>query len=62
MMPVEQAGQLIPIEEVPGDQEIWEDERNFRRDQATEDVNPVPAYPEPLEYVEPPEYLEPSVD
>ena len=55
MMSMEQVGRLILIEEVPGDQEIWEDERNFRRDWVTEDVNPVLTYPKPLEYVEPPQ-------
>jgi len=34
----------------------------FRRDQATEDINPMLAYPEPPEYIEPPQYLEPSLD
>jgi len=46
----EYAGRLIPVEEV------WEDERNFRRDRLTEDVNPVPEYPEPPEYIPPPVY------
>jgi len=52
MTPGEFAGRLVPIEEV------WEDERNFRRDRATEDVNPVPEYPEPPEYIPPPVYDE----
>jgi len=55
-------GWLVPIENVAPDQEIWENERKFRRDRVTEDVNPVLAYPEPPEYIEPPQYLEPSVD
>ena len=46
---------LVPIEEVD---EIWEDERAFRRDRLTEDINPVPGYPEPPEYVPPPVYDE----
>jgi len=56
MTPVEFTGCFIPIEEVEADREIWEDERNFRRDQVTEDVNPVPEYPEPPEYIPPPVY------
>ena len=52
MTPGEFVGHLIPIEEV------WEDERNFRRDRATEDTNPVPEYPEPPEYIPPPVYDE----
>ena len=61
MLPMEQAGWLVLIEEVLVDREIWEDERHFRRDWATEDINPVPEYPEPPEYVDPPQYLEPSL-
>jgi len=52
MTPGEYAGRLIPVEEV------WEDERDFRSDRATEDVNPVPEYPEPPEYIPPPVYDE----
>jgi len=53
MTPGEFAGHLIPVEE-----EVWEDERNFRRDRATEDINPVPEYPKPPEYIPPPVYDE----
>jgi len=58
MSPDEFAGRLVPIEdvEVPQVQEIWEDERNFRRDRAEEDVDPVPEYVDPPEYVPPPVY------
>jgi len=52
MTPGEFVGRLIPVEEV------WEDERNFRRDRATEDINPVPEYPKPPEYIPPPVYDE----
>jgi len=52
MTPGEFAGRLIPVEEV------WEDERNFREDRLTEDINPVPSYPEPPEYIPPPVYDE----
>jgi len=52
MTPGEYAGRLIPVEEV------WEDERNFREDRLTEDINPVPSYPEPPEYIPPPVYDE----
>ena len=58
MPPVEQAGRLIPVEEIERDEDLWEDERHFRRDRATEDVNPVPSYPEPPEYIPPPVYDE----
>ena len=58
MAPVEFVGCLIPIEEVPDDQDIWEDERNFRRDRAIEDRDPVPGYPVPPEYIPPPVYDE----
>jgi len=56
------AGRLVLIEEVLADQEIWEDERHFQRDWVTEDVDPVPEYPELLDYIDPPQYLEPSLD
>jgi len=58
MSPEEFAGRLVPIEdvEVPQVQEIWEDERNFRRDRAEEDVDPVPGYVDPPEYIPPPVY------
>ena len=56
--PVDLAGRLILIEEVVADQEVWEDKRAFRRDWLTEDVNPVPEYPEPPKYVPPPIYDE----
>jgi len=55
MTPGEYVRRLIPIEE---EGEIWEDERAFRRDRLTEDINPVPGYPEPLEYIPPPVYDE----
>jgi len=58
MTPAEFTGRLIPIEEVPNDQDIWEDERNFRWDWATEDQDPVPDYLEPPEYIPPPVYDE----
>ena len=58
LTPGEYAGRLIPIEEVERDQDLWEDERHFRRDQTTEDINPVPSYPEPPEYIPPPVYDE----
>jgi len=58
MTPGEYAGRLIPIDEIEADEEIWEDERVFRRDRLTEDINPVPGYPEPPEYVPPPVYDE----
>ena len=51
-------GRLIPIEEIEADEDVWEDERNFRRDRLTEDINPVPSYPEPPEYIPPPVYDE----
>jgi len=57
MTPGEYTGRLIPIEELE-DGGIWEDERNFRRDRATEDRDPVPGYPVPPEYVPPPVYDE----
>jgi len=44
--------------EIEADEEVWEDERAFRRDRLTEDINPVPGYPEPPEYVPPPVYDE----
>jgi len=56
MMPAGQVGHLVPIEGVPRDQDIWEDERNFCQDRATEDHNPVPNNPEPPEYIPPPVY------
>jgi len=56
MSPDEFAGRLVPIEEVAPIQEIWEDERNFRRDRATEDRDPVPEYIDPPEYLPPPLY------
>ena len=56
MTPAEQAGRLVPIEEVPRDQDIWEDERNFCQDRATEDRDLVPNYPKPLKYIPPPVY------
>jgi len=58
MSPDEFAGQLVPIEEVevPQIQELWEDERNFRRDRAEEDVDPVPGYVDPPEYISSPVY------
>jgi len=58
MTPGEWVGRLVPIEEVEVDEEVWEDKRHFRRDRLTEDVNPVPEYPEPLEYIPPPVYDE----
>jgi len=57
MTPGEYAGRLIPIEEME-DGGIWEDERNFRRDRATKDRDPVPGYPAAPEYVPPPMYDE----
>ena len=56
MTPGEYARCLIPIDEIKVDEEVWEDERAFRRDRLTEDINPVPSYPEPPEYVPPPVY------
>jgi len=56
MTPGEYARRLIPINKIEVDEEIWEDERAFRRDRLTEDINPVPGYPEPPEYVPPPVY------
>ena len=58
MTPGEYAGRLIPIEEIEVDEEVWEDKRNFRRDRLTEDINPVPEYPKPPEYIPPPVYNE----
>jgi len=58
MTPGEYAGRLIPIDEIEADEEVWEDERAFRRDRLTEDINPVPGYPKPPEYVPPPVYDE----
>jgi len=58
MTPGEYAGRLIPIEEVEVRGEVWEDERLFREDRLTEDINPVPSYPEPPEYIPPPVYDE----
>jgi len=58
MTPGEYAGRLIPIEEVEVQGEVWEDERLFREDRLTEDINPVPSYPEPPEYIPPPVYDE----
>ena len=58
MTPGEYAGHLVPIDEIEADGEIWEDERVFRRDRLTEDINLVPGYPEPPEYVPPPVYNE----
>jgi len=58
MTPGEYVRRLIPIDEIEADEEIWEDERAFRRDRLTEDINPVPGYPEPPEYVPPPVYDE----
>jgi len=55
MTPGEYAGRLIPIEELE-DGGIWEDERDFRQDRATEDRDPVPGYPVPPEYIPPPMY------
>jgi len=56
--PGEYARRLIPIDEIEADEEVWEDERAFRRDRLTEDINPVPGYPEPPEYIPPPVYDE----
>ena len=56
MTPGEYAGCLIPIDEVEAEEEVWEDERAFRGDRLTEDINPVPGYPEPPEYIQPPLY------
>jgi len=56
MTPGEYARRLIPIDEIKADEEVWEDERAFRRDRLTEDINPVPSYPEPPEYIPPPVY------
>ena len=56
MSPREYVGRLIPIEEVEVREEVWEDERLFREDRLTEDINPVPSYPEPPEYIPPPVY------
>jgi len=53
MTPGEYAGRLVLV-----DEEDWEDERAFGRNRLTEDVNPVPSYPEPPEYVPPPVYDE----
>jgi len=58
MTPGEYGRRLIPIDEIEEDGEVWEDERAFRRDRLTEDINPVPGYPEPPEYVPPPVYNE----
>ena len=58
MTPGEYARRLIPIDEIKADEEVWEDERAFRRDRLTEDINPVPSYPEPPEYIPPPVYDE----
>jgi len=58
MTPGEYTGRLIPIEEVEVREGVWEDERLFREDRLTEDINPVPSYPEPPEYIPPPVYDE----
>jgi len=58
MTPGEYVGRLIPIDEIEEVGEIWEDERAFRRDRLTEDINLVPGYPEPPEYLPPPVYDE----
>ena len=57
LTPGEFAGHLVPIEENEAE-EVWEDERLFREDRLTEDINPVPAYPEPPEYILPPAFDE----
>jgi len=54
----EYVGRLILVNEIEVDEEVWEDERAFRRDRLTEDINPVPGYPEPPEYIPPPVYDE----
>jgi len=58
MTPGEYVGRLVLINEIEEDVEVWEDERAFRRDRLPEDVNPVPSYPEPPEYIPPPMYDE----
>jgi len=59
MMPRQYAGRLVLIDEIEAEEgDIWEDERMFRRDRLTEDINPVPGYPEPPEYIPPPVYDE----
>jgi len=59
MMPGEYAGCLVLVDEIEAEEgEVWEDERMFRRDRLTEDINPVPGYPEPPEYIPPPVYDE----
>jgi len=58
MTPGEYRGRLVLIDEIEEDGEVWEDERMFRRDRLTEDINPVPRYPEPPEYIPPPVYDE----
>jgi len=56
MTPGEYRGRLVLIDKIEEDEEVWEDERMFRRDRLTEDINPVPGYPEPPEYIPPPVY------
>jgi len=59
MTPGEYRGRLVLIDEIEAEEgEVWEDERAFRRDRLTEDINPVPGYPEPPEYIPPPMYDE----
>jgi len=59
MTPRQYAGRLVLIDEIEAEEgEVWEDERMFRRDRLTEDINPVPEYPEPPEYIPPPIYDE----
>jgi len=59
MTPRQYAGRLVLIDEIEAEEgEVWEDERMFRRDRLTEDINPVPGYPEPPEYIPPPVYDE----
>jgi len=58
MTPGEYRGRLVLIDEIEEEGEVWEDERAFRRDRLTEDINLVPGYPEPLEYIPPPMYDE----
>ena len=57
MMPGEYGRRLVLIDEIEVDEEVWEDERAFRRDRLTEDINPVPGYPEPPEYIPPPDTM-----
>jgi len=57
MTPRQYAGRLVLVDEIEAEEgEVWEDERMFRRDRLTEDINPVPEYPKPPEYIPPPVY------